>query len=101
MKQKFYAVQRGRVPGLYFSWNDYAQEVLKYSGAEFKSFGSLAQTEDYLFQGMNQGCYRLGLGRRKYVSIVAQVPEAANPQHCSMLVELVLAEGFCKSIGWL
>jgi ribonuclease HI len=51
-QQKFYAVRKGRVPGLYFSWEDCAREVIGFKGAEHKRFGTLADAEVYLFQGL-------------------------------------------------
>jgi len=49
-KQKYYAVRRGRTPGVYFTWADCSREVIGYSGAKHKGFGSLAEAEEYLFQ---------------------------------------------------
>jgi len=46
---KFYAVRRGRTPGLYFSWADCSQEVLGFKGCEYQSFKSLSEAEEYLF----------------------------------------------------
>ena len=36
--KKYYAVQAGRVPGIYTTWNDCQKQVVGYKGAKFKSF---------------------------------------------------------------
>lgn len=47
---KFYAVRKGRRPGMYFSWSDCSKEVTGFSGAEHRSFKVLEDAEAYLFQ---------------------------------------------------
>jgi hypothetical protein len=46
---KFYAIRRGRTPGLYFSWADCSRQVTCHKGEEHKSFRTLAEAEEYLF----------------------------------------------------
>ena len=48
MSSKVYAVKKGRHPGIYNSWDDCKKQVNGYSGAEFKSFKSLEDAEEYL-----------------------------------------------------
>lgn len=36
--KKYYAVRVGRVPGIYETWEECKEQVMGYSGAEFKSF---------------------------------------------------------------
>ena len=36
--KKFYAVRKGRVPGIYESWEECKRQTTGFSGAEFKSF---------------------------------------------------------------
>ncbi len=45
---KYYAVRKGRVPGIYHSWDECRAQVDKFSGAEFKSFHSEKEAELYL-----------------------------------------------------
>ena len=45
---KYYAVRKGRVPGIYYSWDECRAQVDKFSGAEFKSFHSEKEAELYL-----------------------------------------------------
>ena len=42
-REKFYAVARGRVPGVYRSWDEASRQVTSYSGAVHKSFGTHAE----------------------------------------------------------
>lgn len=49
MAKKYYAVRQGRQTGLFTSWDDCKAQVQGYSGAEFKSFASLADAQQYLW----------------------------------------------------
>ena len=50
---KYYAVRKGRVPGIYYSWDECRAQVDKFSGAEFKSFHSEKEAELYLNNNKN------------------------------------------------
>ena len=45
---KYYAVRKGRIPGIYTSWNECQQQIKKFSCAEFKSFNTLSEAEEYM-----------------------------------------------------
>ncbi len=45
---KFYAVKKGRKPGIYRSWPDAQKQVSGFSGAEYKSFTKITDATDYL-----------------------------------------------------
>ena len=45
---KFYAVAKGRCPGIYRSWGECRKQTDGYSGAIFKSFVTLGQAEAFL-----------------------------------------------------
>jgi ribonuclease HI len=47
-KSKFYAVRSGREPGIYRTWDECKAQVDGYAKAEYKSFSSLQDAEDYL-----------------------------------------------------
>jgi ribonuclease HI len=47
-KQKLYAVRKGRVPGIYSSWEKCSQQVTGFPGAVYKSFESRAAAEQFL-----------------------------------------------------
>lgn len=48
MTKKYYAVQIGKVPGIYFTWDDCKAMVDGYPGAKYKSFTSLAEAEAFV-----------------------------------------------------
>ncbi len=47
-KNKFYAVKVGKIPGVYQTWNQTEEQVKGFSGADYKSFKTLREAEDYL-----------------------------------------------------
>jgi ribonuclease HI len=47
-KTKFYAVRKGRQPGIYQTWTECAAQVNGYEGAQYKSFATRAEAEAYL-----------------------------------------------------
>ncbi len=47
-KQKYYAVRKGRTPGIYMNWGDCQTQVTGYPGAEFKSFPTVGEAVEYL-----------------------------------------------------
>lgn len=47
MAKKYYAVQKGRVPGVYLTWAACQQQVTGFSGAVFKSFPVRADAEAF------------------------------------------------------
>ena len=61
MASKYYAVKKGKVPGIYFNWNDCKAMVDGYPGAVYKSFKAthtygyggflVTDNEKYVLQG--------------------------------------------------
>lgn len=47
---KFYAVRRGKKPGIYLSWDECQKQTAGYSGAVFKKFDSSEEAEDFIEQ---------------------------------------------------
>lgn len=47
---KFYAVKKGRIPGIYHTWDECKKQVDGYSGAVYKSFSSLQEAKDFLVE---------------------------------------------------
>lgn len=45
---KFYAVRKGRTPGIYRTWPEAQREVTGFKGAEFKSFKTSEEAEAYM-----------------------------------------------------
>lgn len=48
MKKKYYAVKKGRNPGIYDNWPACRQEVIGYKGALYKSFNSKEEAQTFL-----------------------------------------------------
>lgn len=46
--KKYYAVRKGRVPGIYSTWDECKEQVTEFKGAEFKSFKLLEDAENYM-----------------------------------------------------
>lgn len=47
-EKKYYAVRKGLVPGLYTSWKECQQNINGFSGAEFHSFSTKEEAENFL-----------------------------------------------------
>lgn len=47
-KQWYYAVGKGRVPGIYMTWSDCLKQVNHYSGAIYKKFDNLQEAEQFI-----------------------------------------------------
>lgn len=45
---KYYAVKKGRVPGIYRTWDEAKEQVDGFSGAEYKSFDKITDATTYL-----------------------------------------------------
>ncbi|GEN49353.1 ribonuclease H1 domain-containing protein [Alkalibacterium pelagium] len=48
MPKKYYAVKKGRQTGVFTTWSDAQKVISGYSNAEFKSFTTKTEAEDYL-----------------------------------------------------
>lgn len=46
--KKVYAVRKGRQTGLFQTWSDCQQQIIGFSGAEYKSFKTLEEAEQYM-----------------------------------------------------
>ena len=47
-KPKFYAVKAGVVPGVYLTWEECESMVRGFPGADYKSFATMAEADDYV-----------------------------------------------------
>ena len=47
-KKKYYAVQVGKIPGIYGTWDECKAQTEGVSGAKYKSFPSLEEAERYM-----------------------------------------------------
>lgn len=53
-KTTYYAIRKGRMTGIFTDWGETFELVNGYSGAEFKKFSVLSDTEEYLKGGDNE-----------------------------------------------
>lgn len=51
-KKKFYAVRKGKANGIYATWSECKEQVNGFSGAEYKSFSTLEEANEYI--GINK-----------------------------------------------
>ena len=49
--KSYYAVYRGRQPGVYATWEQCQAQVKGFSGAQYKKFGTLSDAENYVQTG--------------------------------------------------
>lgn len=47
-KKKYYAVKKGKTPGIYLAWDDCKAQTEGYSGAIYKSFQSIEEAENFV-----------------------------------------------------
>lgn len=48
MAKKYYAVAKGKIPGIYFTWNDCKVQVEHFPGSLYKGFDSLQEAEAFI-----------------------------------------------------
>ncbi|WP_125544670.1 ribonuclease H family protein [Levilactobacillus lindianensis] len=48
MAQKYYAVRKGKKPGIYRTWPETQRQVNGFSGAQYKSFGTAAEAQAFM-----------------------------------------------------
>ena len=48
MAKKYYAVAKGRTPGIYFTWEDCKAQIDHFSGAVYKSFPTVGEAEAFI-----------------------------------------------------
>lgn len=48
MAKKYYAVAKGKVPGIYLTWDDCKKQVEHFSGAVYKSFLTVEEAEQFI-----------------------------------------------------
>lgn len=48
MSSKFYAVRKGKIPGIYTDWNETSKQVSGFQGAEHKSFTTIREAQEWM-----------------------------------------------------
>lgn len=54
-EKKYYAVQVGKIPGIYGTWDECKAQTEGVSSAKYKSFPSLEEAERYMCETNNDG----------------------------------------------
>lgn len=74
-KKKFYAVRVGRISGIYGTWDECQKQVNGVSGAEYKSFSTLAEAEQYLQMAHDENRKQTSNEEVPVVDLNAQIQE--------------------------
>ena len=45
---KYYAVRKGKNPGIYTKWSECSSNIIGFKGAEYKSFKTMEEAEEYM-----------------------------------------------------
>lgn len=56
MAKKYYAVRKGRKTGVFATWAECQKQVTGFSGAEFKSFGTMEEARLFVGSNASAGC---------------------------------------------
>lgn len=48
MAKKYYAVVKGKIPGIYFTWEDCKAQIEHFPGAVYKGFQTIAEAEEFV-----------------------------------------------------
>ncbi|GAA0469355.1 viroplasmin family protein [Alkalibacillus silvisoli] len=78
MSKKYYAVKQGKKTGIFTTWNECKQNVHGYPGAEYKSFTSKAQAENYLTGTQETDDPEKDRGTESEAEVVAYVDGSFN-----------------------
>lgn len=65
MASKYYAVKKGKTPGIYLSWDDCKKMVDGFPGAVYKSFKTIEEAEQFLHGGMKSDSKEVSMAREK------------------------------------
>lgn len=78
MAKKYYAVKQGKRTGIFTTWDECKQNVHGYQGAEYKSFTSKAQAENYLTGTQETGDPQKDRATESEAEVVAYVDGSFN-----------------------
>lgn len=74
-KKKYYAVKNGVKPGIYETWAECEAQTKGFSGAQYKSFGSMAEAEKYMVEGEGSTIEQINLESDSVEEINNQVED--------------------------
>lgn len=87
MAQKFYAIRKGKKPGIYTTWADAQKQIHGFSGADFKSFTTRQEAESFL-EGDSRLLDSLEGSKDKLIAYVDGSFDKANGRYSSGVVIL-------------
>lgn len=87
MAKKYYAVTKGKTPGIYLTWEDCKAQVSHFPGATYKGFATIQEAEEFIENVRNNGENTHSANIRKSSSQVAInkddaeiIPEAVSTE---------------------
>ena len=100
MAKKYYAVKKGRKTGVFDTWGECQKQVSGFSGAEFKSFGTLEEARAFAGSGETSGGEAAKPEKNAVIAYVDGSFRADTGEFSYGMV--ILAEGeekcFCKKM---
>ena len=95
-KPKFYAVWEGHAPGVYRDWKTCQQQISGFSGAKYKSFGSLEEANNAYAEGPDNYWGKNDGSKKKK----AKTPKRTLDELRTMGVELsaIAVDAACKGV---
>jgi len=78
-KEKYYAVRKGLNVGIYRTWEECEKQVHGYQGAEFKSFPTLIEAENFIKGELNYNTNKQTLQKRKIKDDIEELFLSKNP----------------------
>lgn len=61
MPEKYYAIRKGMTPGIYTNWPEAQKQIVGFSNAEYKSFTSKDEAEDFINNSVKRNIPESGL----------------------------------------
>ena len=72
---KFYAVKKGRVPGIYGTWAETQEQVKGFSGASFKSFNNLEEAKAFVGSHIEEKKAEPQLDSTSETQLIEKIPD--------------------------
>ncbi len=82
---KYYAVRKGRIPGVYKSWDECRSQVDGFSGAQYKSFSSEWEAQKYVAE-LPKKKEHLATVREPYAYVDGSYNHKAKRYGCGVLL---------------
>lgn len=88
MGQKFYSIRKGKKPGIYLTWAEAQKQIHGFSGAEYKSFTTRQEAEDF-FKGDARSLTSIENSTGKLIAYVDGSFDKVNGRYSSGVVLLI------------